>query len=85
MPFRSAVVKVGADHLLFVIHPRETDWALTGIRLQDDGFEQCADLPTAWAGLTDAALEAASGGRCCETLILVGGIHEANPVGYEST
>ena len=41
--------------------PRETDWALTGIRLQDDGFEQCADLPTAWAGLTDAALEAASG------------------------
>lgn len=61
MPFRSAVVKAGADHLLFVIHPRETDWALTGIRLHEDGFDQRADLPAAWAGLTDAALEAVSG------------------------
>lgn len=61
MPFRSAVVAAGADHLLFVVHPRETDWALTGIRLQEDSFEQRADLPAAWAGLTDAALEAASG------------------------
>ncbi|TQS71776.1 MYG1 family protein [Rhodobacteraceae bacterium] len=61
MPFRSAVVKAGADHLLFVISPRDTDWCLTGIRLRDDGFEQRADLPQAWAGLTDAALEAASG------------------------
>lgn len=61
MPFRSAVEKAGADHLLFVIHPRDTDWAITGIRVSGDTFDQRADLPAAWAGLTDAALESASG------------------------
>jgi uncharacterized UPF0160 family protein len=61
MPFRSAVLKAGADHLLFVATPRGGDWTLTGIRLADDGFELRADLPAAWAGLTDEALEAASG------------------------
>ena len=62
MPFRSVVVRSGADHLLFVVHPRgDKDWSLGGIRLQEDGFAQRADLPAAWAGLTDAALEAASG------------------------
>ena len=61
MPFRPAVVKSGADHLLFVVHPRDKDWCLTGIRRADDGFELRADLPAHWAGLTDAALEAASG------------------------
>lgn len=61
MPFRAAITKAGADHLLFVIHPRDKDWALTGIRKSDDGFAQRADLPAAWAGLTDAALEQASG------------------------
>lgn len=61
MPFRSAVVKAGADQLLFVIHPRDTDWTLTGIRRDEDGFALRADLPEAWAGLTDAALEEASG------------------------
>ncbi len=61
MPFRSAITAAGADHLLFVIHPRETDWVLTGIRRDADGFALRADLPAAWAGLTDAAFEAASG------------------------
>ncbi|MTH79267.1 MYG1 family protein [Paracoccus aestuariivivens] len=61
MPFRSAVVKAGADHLLFVVHPRDRDWTLTGIRLNDEGFELRADLPESWAGLTDEAFEAASG------------------------
>ncbi|MDS9468281.1 MYG1 family protein [Paracoccus sp. MBLB3053] len=61
MPFRSAVVRAGADHLLFVVHPRDRDWTLTGIRLEEDGFALRADLPEAWAGLTDSALEAASG------------------------
>lgn len=60
-PFRSAVEKAGADHLLFVIHPRDSDWALTGIRRDATGFALRADLPEAWAGLTDAAFEAASG------------------------
>lgn len=61
MPFRGAVEDAGADHLLFVVHPRDSDWAITGIRISGDSFEQRADLPVAWAGLTDAALEQASG------------------------
>ncbi len=61
MPFRKAIETAGADHLLFVVHPRDSDWAITGIRLSGDGFEQRADLPAAWAGLTDDALEAACG------------------------
>ncbi|MCL6709587.1 MYG1 family protein [Pseudomonas sp. R2.Fl] len=61
MPFRAAIVKAGADHLLFVVHPRERDWCVTGIRRAEEGFELRADLPAAWAGLTNAELEAASG------------------------
>lgn len=61
MPFRSAVEKAGADHLLFVIHPRDDDWALTTIRKGGDTFESRADLPAAWAGLTDTALENVTG------------------------
>ncbi|KIN74919.1 MYG1 family protein [Sulfitobacter guttiformis] len=61
MPFRGAIEKTGADHLLFVINPRDDDWAIGGIRITGDSFEQRADLPAAWAGLTDAALEDACG------------------------
>ena len=61
MPFRPAVVKAGADHLLFVVHPRGNDWTLTGIRRADEGFDLRADLPASWAGLTNADLEAACG------------------------
>ena len=61
MPFRAGVENAGADHLLFVVHPRGADWALTTIRTGDDTFDTRADLPAAWAGLTDTALEDASG------------------------
>lgn len=61
MPFRPAIVKAGADHLLFVVHPRGTDWCLTGIRRSSDGFEQRADPPASWAGLTGKDLAAACG------------------------
>ena len=61
MPFRPAIEKAGADHLLFVVHPRDKDWCLTTIRRSDEGFEVRADLPAAWAGLTNDDLEAASG------------------------
>ncbi len=61
MPFRAAIDNAGADHLLFVVHPRDTDWAITGIRRDAKGFTLRADLPAAWAGLTDAAFEAGSG------------------------
>lgn len=61
MPYRSALDKAGADHILFVVIPRGGDWTLGGIKLSGDSFEQRADLPEAWAGLSDAALEEASG------------------------
>ncbi len=61
MPFRAAIVKAGADHLLFVVHPRDRDWCLTGIRRAEDGFELRADLPAAWAGLSNGELEMACG------------------------
>ncbi|MDE1993385.1 MAG: MYG1 family protein [Rhizobiaceae bacterium] len=61
MPFRPAIVKAGADHLLFVVHPREKDWCVTGIRRAEDGFELRADLPAAWAGLSNQELEKVSG------------------------
>lgn len=61
MPYRAALYQTGADHILFVVHPRGTDWTLGGIKLSDDTFDQRADLPASWAGLTDAALEVACG------------------------
>ncbi|WP_106745757.1 MYG1 family protein [Yoonia maritima] len=61
MPYRSALDLAEADHILFAVNPRGDDWMLGGIKLSNDTFEQRADLPAAWAGLTDAALEEASG------------------------
>lgn len=61
MPFRTAVQDAGAHHLLFVVHPRENDWAITGIRQDSDSFALRADLPAHWAGLSDMALAEASG------------------------
>lgn len=61
MPYRSALDKAEADHILFVVVPRGDDWTLGGIKISNDTFDQRADLPAAWAGLTDAALEEASG------------------------
>ncbi|SMX39723.1 MYG1 family protein [Octadecabacter ascidiaceicola] len=61
MPFRSALDDAEADHILFVVVPRGEDWTLGGIKLSGDTFDQRADLPASWAGLTDEALEAACG------------------------
>lgn len=61
MPFRKTIEMMGAGHLLFVVHPRKADWCVTGIRRHQDDFALRADLPAAWAGLTDAALEAVTG------------------------
>ena len=61
MPYGTVLDKSGADHIMFVVNPRGTEWTLNGIKLSKDTFEQRADLPAAWAGLSDAALEEASG------------------------
>lgn len=61
MPYLSALRASGADHLLFMVAPRGDDWTINGIKLNNDTFDQRADLPASWAGLTDADLETASG------------------------
>jgi uncharacterized UPF0160 family protein len=61
MPYLSVLTKSEATHILFVVHPRGDDWALNGIKLSSDTFEQRADLPAAWAGLSDVDLEDVSG------------------------
>jgi uncharacterized UPF0160 family protein len=66
MPYRTALEQAEADHILFVIHPRGDGWTLNGIKLSNDTFDQRADLPAAWAGLTDIALEDASGVKGAE-------------------
>lgn len=63
MPFRSTIERFGAHHLLFVVHPRDGDWALNTIRISETSFTSKADLPAAWAGLTDSAFEVTSGVR----------------------
>ena len=82
MPYRSALDKAQADHILFVVNPRGNDWTLNGIKLSKDTFEQRADLPIAWAGMTDEALEDASGvkgAKFCHNarFIAVASSHEA--------
>lgn len=61
MPYRSALDQTEADHIMFMVNPRGEDWTLNGIKLSSETFDQRADLPAEWAGLTDAALENASG------------------------
>ena len=61
MPFLSVLKASGADHILFEVHPRGEDWTLNGIKLSNETFDQRADLPAAWAGLSDGELEEASG------------------------
>lgn len=61
MPYRSGLEKLEADHIMFVLNPRGDDWTLNGIKLSHDTFDQRADLPAAWAGLSDADLEDACG------------------------
>ena len=61
MPYRSALDQTEADHIMFMVNSRGEDWTLNGIKLSSETFDQRADLPAEWAGLTDAALEEASG------------------------
>lgn len=61
MPYRSALDLAHAEHILFMVCPRGDDWTLGGIKVSSDTFDQRADLPAAWAGLTDGALEKVTG------------------------
>ena len=61
MPYLSTLHEAGASQILFVIYPGGADWRLNGIKLGNDTFQQRADLPISWAGLTGVALEKATG------------------------
>ena len=61
MPYFSALNEAAATQILFVIYPRGADWTLNGIKLSNNTFQQRADLPISWAGLTDEELEEATG------------------------
>ncbi|MEL6702300.1 MAG: MYG1 family protein, partial [Pseudomonadota bacterium] len=61
MPYRRALKDAGADHILFTVAPRGKDWTLNGIKLSSETFDQRADLPASWAGLSGEELESASG------------------------
>jgi uncharacterized UPF0160 family protein len=61
MPYLSTLNESDASQVLFVIYPRGADWTLNGIKLSNNTFDQRADLPVSWAGLTDTALEEATG------------------------
>ena len=61
MPYLSALNEAAAPQILFVIYPRGPDWTLNGIKLSNSTFQQRADLPIMWAGLTDEALEKVTG------------------------
>jgi uncharacterized UPF0160 family protein len=61
MPFQSALERSNANHILFIVYPRGSEWTLNTIKLSENTFEQRASLPASWAGLTNKDLETASG------------------------
>ncbi|MCE6958262.1 MYG1 family protein [Cereibacter sphaeroides] len=61
MPFRRAIEKAAADHVLFVVSPRATDWKVDAVAQVPGEYALRHDLPEAWAGLEHEALEEASG------------------------
>ena len=60
MPWREGVL-TSAPLALFVVYPKSDGWALQAVPRELGGFGNRKDLPTAWAGLTDAALAEVTG------------------------
>jgi uncharacterized UPF0160 family protein len=46
---------------LFVVYPQDSKWHIKAVKQNLSGFENRKDLPLAWAGKVDEALEAATG------------------------
>lgn len=61
VPFDAALAEEGAYHILYVVYPRDTDWALAGVRCDPETYPLRMDLPAEWAGLTGTDLAAATG------------------------
>lgn len=60
-PFRAAIEEAGADHILFVVHLRKTDWIVSTVSVQEGSYTRRLDLPEAWAGLEWSDLAAQTG------------------------
>jgi uncharacterized UPF0160 family protein len=60
-PFRGAIDRAHADHILFVVHPRKTDWVVSTVSVEECSYTRRMDLPEAWAGLEWSELAAETG------------------------
>lgn len=60
-PFRGAIDRANADHILFVVHPRKTDWIVSTVSVEEGSYTRRLDLPEAWAGLEWSELAAETG------------------------
>lgn len=60
-PFNGAIREAGADRILFVVHPRRTDWVVSTVSVEPGSYARRRDLPAAWAGLEGEALAAVTG------------------------
>lgn len=60
-PFRRAISETRADHILFVAHPRKTDWVVSTVSDPPGSYTTRLDLPEAWAGLEGEELAAVTG------------------------
>lgn len=63
VPFRAAIPRLGLNELLYVVSPSGSagNWGVTAVSVSPDSFENRKDMPAAWAGLTGAALQNATG------------------------
>lgn len=63
VPFRAAIPRLGLNELLYVVSPSGTkgNWGVTAVSVSPDSFVNRKDMPAAWAGLTDEALQKATG------------------------
>lgn len=61
MPWEGPIRKMGADHIMFTIIPRNEEWSLSAVRVKPGAFENKVDLPEAWGGLTGDELVSVSG------------------------
>ncbi|MFL5845840.1 MAG: MYG1 family protein [Solirubrobacteraceae bacterium] len=60
MPWREPVVTLSPE-ALYVIYPKSDGWAMQAVPEELGSFENRRPLPEAWAGLSDEALEEATG------------------------
>jgi uncharacterized UPF0160 family protein len=60
MPWRQIVVSE-APGAVFVVYPKSDGWGMQAVPAQHGSFDNRLDLPEAWAGLSDAELQAVTG------------------------